>query len=119
MRVHNLDRDIVIPHVDHKSSPLQKAVGLRFSQDGRAFFPFNRPVREPIDMLFVPRPLDLAFLDAEMRVIEVQRADPVSLHPATWQFYRPDEPYHALLEVEAGLFAEKGMRVGDRFTLRD
>lgn len=113
MRVLNTDADAVIPHVEHKTGVIEKAMGLRFRTDGRAFFSFARPTRAAIDMLFVRTPLDIAFLDEDMQVMEIHGAFPVSLHPVTWRLYRPQDPYQYVLEVEQGLLQEKGFAEGD------
>lgn len=117
MRVLNPDADTVIPDVDPKTGQMEKFVGLRLQQDGRALFSFSRPTRAPIDMLLVPRPLDIAFLDSEMRVMEIHGAHPVTADPATWRLYRPEHPYRYALEVEAGLLPSLGFDTGHQLRL--
>ncbi|MDY6768619.1 MAG: DUF192 domain-containing protein [Candidatus Nanohaloarchaea archaeon] len=119
MRILNRETGTVISDVEHKTGPLQKFLGLRFRSDGRALFSFDRPTRAPIDMVFVPQPLDIAFLDDEMNVMEIHGAHPVTFNPDTWRSYRPDEPYTYALEVEAGLLPYLGFDTGHRLKKLD
>lgn len=117
MRVLNQDNGKVIAEVEHMRNPLQKFLGLRFRKEGRALFSFSRPTRAPVDMFLVPRPLDIAFLDEDMEVMEIHGAHPVNLNPDTWRYYRPDEPYSYALEVEAGLLPYMDFDEGHRLEL--
>lgn len=112
MRVHNRDADHVVAGVERMASPLRKFLGLRFRRDGRAYFPFSRPRRVRLDMLFVPRPLDIAFI-RDGAVQELRGALPVTTRPSTWRTYAPRQPCDAVLEVEHGLFEEQGWEEGD------
>jgi len=47
-------------------------------------------------MPFVKHPLDLFFLDAKMRVIEKQRAIPMTLNPKTWKVYKNEKAKYCL-----------------------
>lgn len=114
MRVQNTETGTVIPGIERKDGMLEKVIGLRFRREGRALFTFSRPTTAAIDMVFVPVPLDIAFLDGYMEIMEIHGAFPVTLHPATWRLYRPQEPYRYVLEVEKGLLAENGFDEGDR-----
>ncbi|MDY6768896.1 MAG: DUF192 domain-containing protein [Candidatus Nanohaloarchaea archaeon] len=119
MRVLNPAADAVVPDVRPKTGVLDKFIGLRMQGEGRALFSFSRPTRSPVDMLLVPRPLDIAFLDEEFRVMEIHGAHPVTTDPATWRLYRPDRPYRYALEVEAGLLPSLGFAEGHRLRLLD
>lgn len=119
MRVLNTTNGTVIPDIEHRESIVEKWMGLRFQADGRAFFSFSRPTRGAIDMLFVRTPLDIAFLDAEMRIMEIHGAFPVTLHPVTWRLYRPQDSYRYVLEVEKGLLREKGFAEGHVLETRE
>ncbi len=112
MRVLNRDTGSVIPEVEHKSSPLQKFMGLRFRKAGRAFFSFNRPTRAAIDMALVRGPLDIAFINEDMEIMEIHGAFPLTHHPATWRLYRPENPYRYVLEVEKELLQEREFKEG-------
>ncbi|MFB6294610.1 MAG: DUF192 domain-containing protein [Candidatus Nanohaloarchaea archaeon] len=112
MRVLNRNADTVIPDVEPKTGVVEKMLGLRFRRSGRALFSFARPTRSPIDMFLVPRPLDIAFLDENLEVMEIHGAHPVTANPATWRVYRPEEPYRYALEVEAGLLPSRGFDIG-------
>ncbi len=118
MRVVDRETGNVISEIEHQAGWLQKLLGLRFRR-GRALLSFDRPTRAPVDMFLVPAPLDLAFLDADMNVLEVHGAHPVTLNPDTWRSYRPDTPYQHVLEVEAGLLPHLGVEPGHRLAVVD
>lgn len=119
MRITNTDRDTIIDDVRDMSSIPGKLIGLRFRRTGRACFSFSHDVRAPVDMFLVFGPLDLAFLDADQRIIDIQRADPLTLDPRTWRLYAPDDPYRYLIEVEAGLLDARDFQTGDRIAFAD
>ncbi len=117
MRVLNTEADTVIPDVEPKTGVVEKMVGLRLQREGRALFSFSRPTRSAIDMFLVPQPLDIAFLDEDLTVMEIHGAHPVTANPATWRTYRPEEPYRYALEVEAGLLPSRGFDTGHELRL--
>ncbi len=119
MRILNRETDTVIPNVEHMTSTFQKFMGLRFRREGRAFFSFPRQTRAALDMLFVRTPLDIAFINADMEVMEIHGAFPLTLHPTTWRLYRPQKPYRYALEVEQGLLQEQDYTEGDTLTVLD
>lgn len=112
MRVVNRDAEAVIPNVKPMTNVFQKFMGLRFKKEGRAFFSFHWPTRAALDMVFVRYPLDIAFIDEDMTILEIHGAFPLTLHPVTWRLYRPQEKYKHALEVEKGLLHEKGFKEG-------
>ncbi|MFB6076677.1 MAG: DUF192 domain-containing protein [Candidatus Nanohaloarchaea archaeon] len=119
MRVLNRDTGTVIPDVEVKESVWEKFVGLRFRSEGRAFFRFDRDVYAPFDMMFVRTPLDIAFLDDEMQVMEIHGAYPLTPDPYTWRLYRPDDPYRYVLETEQGMLVDHGYEPGHELAVLD
>jgi len=89
---------------------LSKFTGFRFCSEGKMLFLFSRDTQALIDMMLVPEPLYLYFIDADKQVMEVQKADPWSLGPRTWKFYRAEKPYRYLLES----FEELDLVEGDQ-----
>lgn len=77
---------------------LSTFMGFRFRSEGKMMFCFRSDTRALIDMMLVPEPLYLYFIDSEKEIIEVQKANPWSLNPKTWNFYRSEKPYRYLLE---------------------
>lgn len=62
-------------------------------------------------MPFVKHDLDLFFLDKDHRVIDIQRAVPLSLNPKTWKSYKKKRARYCL-ELKSGLVnARKGVKV--------
>ncbi len=93
------------------ATPLRWSLGLMFRKpapDTAYLFAFPRDVRYGIHMLFVFSPIDLHFLDAARRVVEVRRGlRPFALH-------RPRGPYRYLVESRPGLLSQEE---GDRLAV--
>ena len=53
-------------------------------------------------MPFVKRKLDLLFLDGNLRVIEIQKAVPITFNPNTWRIYANNNAKYCL-EIKTGL----------------
>lgn len=53
-------------------------------------------------MPFVKKNLDLLFLDSDFRVIDIQRAVPITLNPKTWKDYKNKKARYCL-ELKTGL----------------
>lgn len=86
--------------------PAERAAGFQHicSKDfarNSILFLFEGRVHTAFHMHNVHGALDIAFLDAEGRVLEVQRMDPYAPGAAP-VYYRPAQPFSAALETEAG-----------------
>lgn len=91
---------------------LKRSWGLSRRSQGKMLFVFLRSGRPGIDMMLVPEPLYLYFLDGEKEVVDVQRAEPWNLDPRTWKVYRPEKDSKYLLESFEELDIEKGDELG-------
>lgn len=63
------------------SSTLEKAIGLMFGKEKSDFciiFPFDKPEKVSLHMMFVFYPIDVVILDSEHRVIETASMFPFS-----------------------------------------
>ena len=87
----------------------KKTKGLMFRKsipkDHGILFTFNREAKHGIWMLFMRFPIDIYFLDSEMRVIDfVQGAEPINLlKMSTWRTYTPKKPAKYVLEVKTNI----------------
>jgi uncharacterized protein len=61
-------------------------------------------------------PLDIAFVDAEERIVAIRSMDPCASDPC--DVYEPGAAYRVALEVPQGWFAEQGIDLGDRLSFR-
>ena len=77
-------------------------------------FLFANPARPTFHMHNVHAPLDLAFIDADGRIMEIHRMRTYVLGAARHEYYRPRRPVRAALEVRAGFFSERGIVPGHR-----
>ncbi|HET7570959.1 MAG TPA: DUF192 domain-containing protein [Gammaproteobacteria bacterium] len=82
--------------------------GLTFSFGGGANHPPSASVDWYFNMRHMLAPLDIAFMNADGRVLAVLRMVPGR------KLYRPDQPYAAALEVAAGRAAKLGLERGAR-----
>lgn len=78
-------------------------------------FTFSRPTRVAFHMHNVHAPLDIGFIDADGRIVDIQR---MTVYAAQAKFkvnryYRPAVPITAALETRAGLFADLGVTAGN------
>ncbi len=85
--------------------------GMRFRDSGKMLFAFPKEHNAAIDMVFVPEPLHLYFIDQDKRLVERKRAEPIGLNPRTWRLHRPETPYKYLLESFEELELERGDEV--------
>jgi uncharacterized membrane protein (UPF0127 family) len=96
---------------DLAENVLHHCRGMRFRTEGKMLFKFPRENQAAIDMLAVPKPLELYFIDSDGRVVESQTARPVTPNPFTWKLYRPDATYQYLLESFEPLDIQEGEKV--------
>ncbi|MDR5865468.1 DUF192 domain-containing protein [Halomonas koreensis] len=77
-------------------------------------YPARQPARNGFWMYRTRIPLDIAFIDAEGRIVDIRRMTPCRAERAAdCPVTRPDAPYRAALEVNAGYFAAHDIAIGD------
>ncbi len=77
-------------------------------------FIFSRPARVAFHMHNVHAPLDIAFIDTDGRIADIQQMAVYAMqsnHEIN-RYYRPAAPITAALETRAGLFAALGVTAG-------
>lgn len=82
--------------------------GLSLKSEGKMLFDFGE-TRASIDMMLLSEPLYLCFMNSEKKVIDVQKAEPWTFDPRTWELYSPGRLYSYLLES----FEDLGLEEGD------
>lgn len=100
--------------VELATTPAQLEQGLMFRQsmapDAGMLFDFQRPVPVSMWMKNTFIPLDMLFIDAQGRIINIaERTVPHSLEPVS-----AAAPARAVLELNGGTAARLGIRPGDR-----
>lgn len=73
------------------------------------YFVFERLRRPGFHMRNVKAPLDIAFIDGEGAIVDIQRMEPYVLGVRQHETYSPPGDVAAALEVRAGYFAEQGI----------
>jgi uncharacterized membrane protein (UPF0127 family) len=89
-----------------------KALGLMFRFTAPTFtvhFPFSSPRIVAIHMWFVFFPLDILWLDARGKVVDMQTLCP-------WTFYTPKKRATDVLELPAGTITRTQTKLGDRIS---
>jgi uncharacterized protein len=77
-----------------------------------------QPGSAPFYMFRTRIPLDIAFLDADGRIVAMEQMEPcISPVAELCRRYAPGVPYSAALEVPEGYFQHHGVRVWDRVVL--
>jgi uncharacterized membrane protein (UPF0127 family) len=99
-------------------TPWKRATGLMFRKalhEGHGLLmPIDPPSRPGIWMLGMRFPIDIVFLDPEMRVIGiVENARPLGLSWKTWRIFFPPGPAGFVLEIPAGRARENRTCIGD------
>jgi uncharacterized protein len=113
-------RSLVRLEVELAENPLVWSTGLMNVEDlprraGMAFL-FPAITQTSFYMKNTLVPLDIAFWDEKMTIVDILRMMPCDKDPC--QAYTPSNQYLGALEVNRGLFDSEGIRVGDRVTLR-
>ena len=115
------ERDTLRFRVEVARSPEQKAMGLmerRALADtaGMLFvYSTDQPATAGFWMFRTRIPLDIAFTDSLGRIVAVREMRPCDAQLAAGcPTYEPGANYRLALEVNAGLLARRGIRVGSR-----
>lgn len=92
-------------HVLVANRPWNKMRGMMFRRwedvGNGMLFPFPFESRWGVEMPFCES-MDVVFVSKEMRVVDIQRARPMTLDPRTWKIYRPRKKCKYVLELPAG-----------------
>jgi uncharacterized protein len=104
-----LKEGVVLATTDVADNPAARMRGLlgRSSFEGALLLPHTRAVHT-LGMRFA---LDVAFLDRDLKVLDVAYLPP-------WRMSLPRRGGRSILEAQAGAFERWGLGVGDRLELR-
>lgn len=75
-------------------------------------FVWNAPVTGGFWMKNTHIPLSIAFIDEDLRIIDIQ-----DMQPDTLDDHKPSSPYRYAVEVNQGYFTGHGIAVGDSVAL--
>ena len=100
----------VLASLEVAASVRERTVGL-LGRDGIEGALLLRPAMS-VHTLGMRFPIDVAFLDRDLRVLRVRTMRP-------WRMGRPVFSARAVLEAEAGTFASWELGVGDALEIRD
>ncbi len=106
----------VVIKVEVAETEEKRQMGLMYRDslppDCGMLFIFEREGIYPFWMKDTKIPLDIAFIDKNKVIIDIQSMEPFSLVS-----HSPKSPFLYALEVKRGFFREKGIKVGDTVTL--
>ena len=110
LRIHETGR-IVIPHVEVAANLWTQTLGLmgrkEIMPDGGLFIPHCNAIHTA----FVRFPIDVIFLDREMKVVRLISALP------PWRVIGFVKGAKSVVELPAGMLRQKQIAVGQQFTL--
>lgn len=95
-------------NVESAENFLERARGLSLREEGKMLFKFPRPTKAKIDMALLSKPLYLYFFNSDRELIHMEKAEPWSWNPRTWNLYSPDQKYQYLLESFENLELQEG-----------
>jgi len=77
----------------------KRLIGLSFSKKKNMLFTMSYEEKWPFWMFGVSYPLNLIFLDKNKKVVDIKRAEPLSLNLRTWRTYIPKSPCKYVFET--------------------
>ena len=104
---------IVSADVEIARSFLSKLLGLMFRKSftGALIFDMGRETYDGIHMLFVYFPIDVVFLDADRRIVDVKE----NVRPWVGTAF-PKSRFVYAIELPAGTIGRVGLKMGDQLT---
>ena len=104
-------------------TPAQRSLGLggreTLDRDAGMLFVFSTAQRASFWMKGMRFPLDFVWISGDKRVIQLTEGVPppdAGTADAALPLYKPDQPVRYMLEINAGIAAELGIRVGAAVT---
>ncbi len=87
----------------------KKAKGLMFAEEKKnILFTFSREGKYGFWMPFVRFPILICFADSKKRIIQTEKAIPVTFSPKTWKIYKPKHKIKYVLELAEDINAKEG-----------
>lgn len=106
---------IVVEIADNDASREQGLMGRRTMRDDRGMlFLFDRPEPRSFWMANTPLPLDILFIDANQRIINIHR----NTRPFSEESLPSTAPAQYVVEVNGGWCDRNGVKEGDAITWR-
>ncbi len=116
---------VIADDVEVAGNVFSKMIGLMFrsgiGESSGLLMDFGKRFqdRHSIWMLGMRFPIDVIFIDSEMRVTDVfHSVPPVSLSPRTWKVYKPSRPVRWILEVASGVSRKTKTKPGDQVSIK-
>lgn len=110
MIINSTTKRVLTRHEQYYRSEWQHAIGLMFSKKVKPIvFVFSHPIREILHMIFVFHTIDVLFLNAQKKVVELKE----NFKPFT--FYGNTHPAKYIIELPKGTIKKSKTRVGHTF----
>jgi uncharacterized membrane protein (UPF0127 family) len=117
LTIHTSDREVEV-RVEVADTEAERRRGLMgresLGEDRGMLFVFDSEQTLSFWMKDTRIPLSIAYIDAEGRIVDIQKMEPLDDDPPN---YISAEPARYALEVNRGFFEEHGVEVGDRAEL--
>lgn len=65
-------------------------------------------------MPFMRTPISIAFIDKNFKIVDIQKAVPIGVHPKTWKVHFPKKKAQYVLELHPSI----ELKVGDKLTFK-
>jgi len=108
MQITNLTKKLKF-QADLADNLFSQSLGLSFSKPKNMLFKFSTERRWEFWMFGMRYSIWMAFIDPAGRVFQLERAEKMTLSPATWKIYKPNKACKYILETP-----EKLVHVGDK-----
>jgi len=95
---------------DVADSFFKRLIGLSLSKKKNLLFIMPYESKWSFWMFLVRYPLNIIFIDAKKRIVDIKKAMPITLNPKTWRVYSPSKRCKYVLETPFNL----KIKVGDK-----
>jgi len=112
------DGEVILENVEVVKSKWKKAKGLMFRkplpEKSGMLFVFDEGSQPGFWMLGMHFPIDMIFLDQNMRVVDVKNnVQPMKTTPKSWKVYSSEKPTKYVLETNAGFVEKNKIKKGE------
>jgi len=91
----------------------KKMIGLSFSKKKNMLFSMPYEHKWTFWMFLVRYPIKIIFINKNKIVVDIKKAQPITLNPKTWKIYKPKKPCKYILETPFNL----KIKIGDKITI--
>jgi uncharacterized protein len=113
-RINGKKKEIICNKVILRKTSLSQGIGLTFHKrihDEAHVFIFRKPRKVALTMMFVFFPIDVLYLDKNMKIVEIKE----NFRPFAEYFPRNESAY--VIELPVGTVRGKKLRIGEKMSI--